>query len=139
MRTKLLLATALAAATAVAAATAAPPPGKGKPPATGTGCKPRVSVVLKGALAAEPGAAPAALSVTVRSSNRHGRAYVAAAQPRSIAVTAETKVRRRGQKTLAALEAGDRVLVQSRVCKADLANSATPALTATRVIAHPAS
>jgi hypothetical protein len=47
-------------------------------------------------------------------------------------------VRRQGKKTLGDLAAGDRELVQARVCKADLAASATPQLTATRVIAHPA-
>ena len=34
--------------------------------------------------------------------------------------------------------AGDRVLVQARVCKTDLAQGAMPPLTATRVVAHPA-
>jgi hypothetical protein len=32
----------------------------------------------------------------------------------------------------------DRVVVQAKVCKADLAQGATPALTAKRVVAHPA-
>ncbi len=41
-------------------------------------------------------------------------------------------------KTLADLLAGDRVLVQAKVCKADLAQGATPPLTAKRVVAHPA-
>jgi hypothetical protein len=127
-----------AAVLTVSSAVAAPPPGKGKPPGTGTGCKPKVTVVLKGTLATTPGMSATSLSVTVRSSNWHGRAYVAAAQPTSILVNPQTQVRRRGKKTLAALQAQDRVLVQSRVCKADLANRATPALTAARVVAHPA-
>jgi hypothetical protein len=39
-------------------------------------------------------------------------------------------------KQLGELKSGFRVLIQARVCKADLANGATPALTATKVIAH---
>jgi hypothetical protein len=135
MKTKAVLATIAAAAIAMSSAVAAPPPGKGKPPAKGAGCKPAVMVVLKGNLAAAPGTM--AISVTVKSSNRHGRAYVQA-QPVSILVTPDTKIRRQGAKTLAALQSGDRVLVQARSCKADLAEGATPALTARKVVAHPA-
>ena len=43
-----------------------------------------------------------------------------------------------GHPDLAKLAAGDRVLVQARVCKADLAEGAVPALTAVRVVGHPA-
>jgi hypothetical protein len=39
-------------------------------------------------------------------------------------------------KQLSELKPGFRVLIQARVCKADLANGATPALTASKVIAH---
>ena len=78
------------------------------------------------------------LSVTVKSANRHGRAYVTATQPTTVLVDEDTKVRRRGKKTLGDLLAGDRVLVQAKVCKADLAQGATPPLTAKRVVAHPA-
>ena len=138
MKTKVLLATVVAACLAASAAVAAPPPGKGKPPATGQGCKPSVTVVLKGSLAATPGASATSLSVTVKSANRHGRAYVTAAQPTAVLVDEDTKVRRRGKKSLGDLLMGDRVLVQAKVCKADLAQAATPALTATRVVAHPA-
>jgi hypothetical protein len=123
----------------ISSAVAAPPPGKGKPPGTGAGCKPKVAVILKGTLAATPGMSATSLSVMVKSSNWHGRAYVAAAQPTSILVNTQTKVQRKGKKTLAALLAQDRVHVQARVCKAELANRATPALTAARVVAHPAS
>jgi hypothetical protein len=58
----------------------------------------------------------------------------------AIAVNADTKVRRQGKKTLADLKPEDRVLVQARVCKADLKddNATPPALTASKVIAHPA-
>ena len=134
MRLKALLVALAVGALGVSAAVAAPPPGTGKPP-TGVGCKPMVTVVLKGTLAAAPG--PTSLSVTVTRANRHGRAYVTAVQPTAVLVTTDTKVRRRGKAELDELLSGDRVLVQARVCKADLANGATPALTATRVVAHP--
>ncbi|HEX4747796.1 MAG TPA: hypothetical protein VFU99_13040 [Gaiellaceae bacterium] len=134
MKIKLLLTGTVAAAVIASSAVAAPPADKGKPPSTGPGCKPRIAVILKGTLAGAPGAN--AISVKVSSANRWGRAYVGGAD-KSIGVTADTKIRRQGKKTLADLKAGDRVLVQARVCKADLAGNATPALTATKVIAHP--
>jgi hypothetical protein len=137
MKTKAVLATLAAAAIGMSSAVAAPPPGKGKPPTTGPVCKPKVTVVLKGNLAATPGASATAISVTVKSGNRHGRAYVQGTQPVSLLVTADTKIRRQGAKTLAALLSGDRVLVQARACKDDLDEGATPALTAKKVIAHP--
>ena len=134
MKTRLLVVTLVIASLGVSAAVAAPPPGKGKPPAKGEGCKPKVTVVLKGTLIGAP------LSVDVTSANRWGRAYVPGTASTSIAVDTNTKVRRNGNKTLITeLVVGDRVLVQARVCKADLANEATPpALTAVRVVAHPA-
>ena len=131
MKLRFLLVSLAAAMLSVSAAVAAPPPGKGKPPATGEGCKPKVTVVLKGTLASAP------LNVTVTKANRWGRAYVSASAV-TVTVNADTKVRRQGKKTLAELVVGDRVLVQAKVCKADLAEGATPALTAVRVIAHPA-
>lgn len=137
MRAKAVLATLVVACLAASAAIAAPPPGKGKP-LTGQGCKPKVTVVLKGSLAATPEASATSLSVTVKSANRQGRAYVTATQPTSVLVDEDTKVRRQGKKTVGDLMAADRVLVQARVCKADLAQNATPQLTATRVVAHPA-
>ena len=132
MKLRLLLVSVAAALFAVSAAVAAPPPGKGKPPATGDGCKPKVTVVLKGVLTGAP------LSVDVTSANRWGRAYVVGTASTSVATTADTKVRRQGKKTVAALVVGDRVLVQAKVCKAALAEGAMPALTAVRVVAHPA-
>jgi len=138
MKLKLVLASLAVASLSVSAAVAAPPPGKGKPPTTGTGCRPMVTVVLKGTLATTPGPSATSLSVNVRHGNRFARAYVQAKQPTTIAVNSSTKVRRQGKKTLGDLLALDRVLVQARVCKADLANNATPPLTAVRVVAHPA-
>ena len=140
MKTTWLLTGLVAAGLAVSTAVAAPPPGKGKPTTTGDNCKPKVTVVLKGTLTADPGdTTPATLSVNVTRTNRHGRAYSdEATQPTSVGVDDKTKVRRQGAKTLSALAAYDRVLVQARVCKAELAEGAKPALTALRVVAHPA-
>jgi hypothetical protein len=129
MKLRLLLAGLAVAMLTVSAAVAAPPPGKGKPP-TGEGCKPKVTVVLKGTLTAAP------LTVDVTKANRWGRAYVGTST--SVAVDAKTKVRRQGKKSIAELVVGDRVLVQAKVCKADLAEGAIPDLTAARVVAHPA-
>lgn len=133
MKAKILLVGLVSALVVVSSAVAVPPPGKGKPAPTGDGCKPKVTVVLKGTLAS---ASATTLSVTVTRGNRWARAYVSAGTA-SVAVDATTKVRKQGKKTLADLATGDRVLVQARVCKADLADEATPALTAVRVVAHP--
>lgn len=136
---KAFLTAVAAVCLAASAAVAAPPPGKGKPPTTGPGCKPSVTVILKGTLATTPGQTATALSVTVKSANRHGRVYATATQPTAVLVDEDTKVRRRGKKTLGDLLMGDRVVVQAKVCKADLAPGATPPpLTAKRVVAHPA-
>jgi hypothetical protein len=92
--------------------------------------------VLKGTLTA---VSTSSISLNATKANRHGRAYVTASQPTSVTVNGDTKVRRQGKKTLADLVAGDRAVVQARACKADLAEGATPALTAVKVVAHPAS
>jgi hypothetical protein len=132
MKIKLALASLAVAGLAVSSAVAAPPEGKGKP-RTGEGCKPKVTVVLKGTLTGAP------LSVDVTSSNRWGRAYVPGSASTSIAVDpVTTKVRREGKKAITDLVLGDRVLVQARVCKEDLKDGKMPALTAAKVIAHPA-
>ena len=132
MRSKLLVVCLSAVVVTASSAVAAPPAGKGKPPPTGAGCKPKVAVVLKGTLTGAP------LSVDVTSANRWGRAYVAGSASTSVAVDADTKVRRQGKKLITDLVTGDRVLVQAKACKAELANGATPPLTASKVIAHPA-
>jgi hypothetical protein len=135
MKLKTLIGVAAAALVVTSIAIAAPA-GK-KPPKTGTGCKPMVSVVLTGKLAADGAAAPSSLSVTVTGGNRHARAYKKATQPVSVAITTSTKVNRAGDHKAADLKSGDRVNITARSCAADLANGATPALTATRVVAHP--
>ena len=54
-----------------------------------------------------------------------------------VAITTATKINRRGDHNAADLKMGDKVNIQARSCPADLANGATPTLTATRVVAHP--
>ena len=146
MKLRVLLVCLVALGLSASVAIAAPPPGKGKPASpgnsanagkpspTGPTCKPKVAVVLKGTLAS---ASATALEVDVTSGNRWGRAYVEGTAVTPVTVNATTKVRRQGKKTVADLVVGDRVLVQARVCKADLAESAKPPLTASKVIAHP--
>jgi hypothetical protein len=134
MRLRFLVLGVLAAVLTVSSAVAAPPPGKGTPDATGEGCKPKVTVVLKGTLTS---VGSDSLGMSVTRANRWGRAWAEAGSA-SVTVNGETKVRRQSKKELADLLVGDRVSVQARACKADLADDATPALTAVRVVAHPA-
>lgn len=131
MKIRLLLIGAVAAAIGVSSAVAAPSADKGKPKTTGEGCKPRIAVILRGTLTG----AGSPLTVKVTSANHWGKAYVGGSD-KHVAVNSGTKVRGQGMKTLSELKSGFRVLIQARVCKADLANGATPALTATKVIAH---
>jgi hypothetical protein len=147
MKVRLLLVGLVAVVLTASSAIAAPPPGKGKPetagkPATagkplpsGPTCKPRVTVVLKGEITS---ASASSLGMDVTRSNRWGRAWATAGTATVALETDSTKVRRNGKATAADLLAGDRVLVQARVCKADLAEGAMPPLTAVRVVAHPA-
>ena len=135
MKIKMLLAGLAVAGLGVSAAVAAPAHAKGKPDTTGPNCKPKITVVLKGTLAGAP--AGNTLKVNVKSGNRWGRAYVKTTQPLSIGVTSDTKIRRQGKTELKDLADKDRVLIQARVCKEDLKDNKTPALTASRVIAHP--
>jgi hypothetical protein len=135
MKFRFLLVGVMAAGLAASAAIAAPPPGKGKP-VTGVGCKPMVTVVLKGTV---DSASAGSLSVDVTSANRWGRAYVPGTALTTVVVDTNTKVRRNGNTTpVTGLVKGDWVLVQARTCKADLAENAMPPLTATRVVAKPA-
>ena len=138
MKVKLFLASLAVAGLAVSSAVAAPPEGKGKP-RTGEGCKPQITVVLKGTLVS---ASTTALSMNVTGANRWGRAYKTAGSA-SVKLDTKTKVRGGGMKSVtdlvADLKAGDRVLVQARVCQDDLKDpTAKPDLTATKVIGHPA-
>ena len=132
MKVRMLLVGLAAVALTASSALAAQPADKGKKPTTGAGCKPQVTVVLKGTLKVAP------LSVDVTSGNRWGRAYVEGTANTPITVNDDTKVRRQGKAEIGDLELGDRVLVQAKVCKADLKDNAMPALTARMVVAHPA-
>jgi hypothetical protein len=123
-------------------AVAAPPAGKGKPddagkpPASGTGCRPMIAVVLRGTLAADAGTAPTSLSVSVTSGNHFAAAWKN--QTVAVALTSNTRINRQGDTNAADLKSGDSVNIHARACKADLANNATPSLTASRVNAQPA-
>lgn len=143
MKRKGTLAAALAAAAlAVPASLATPPPGKGKPPASGPGCKPKVTVVLKGTVKTDPGPGATSFLLEVTRANKHGRSLVTSpATAVTVVVDANTKVRRRGAKTIDAVAVGDRAVVHLRLCKADLADGISAAelaaAPAARVIAHP--
>lgn len=132
MRLRLLLVGLIAVVLTASSALAAPPAGKGKKPTIGEGCKPSVTVVLKGTLKGTP------LIVDVTSGNRWGRAYVEGTLNTTITVNDNTKVRREGKKAITDLVVGDRVLVQAKVCKAALKDNAKPSLIARMVVAHPA-
>jgi hypothetical protein len=114
-------------------------PAKGKKPVTGEGCRPRVTAVVKGALVGTPGDAATELTLAVEGANAHGKTLLAGGLAQlSFKLDEKTKVRRNGAKTVGSLADGDRVLVQARVCKADLKATTAPTLTAVRVVAHPA-
>jgi hypothetical protein len=136
MKLKAVVLAVAVAALAASAASAAPPAGKGKPPTTGAGCKPMVSVILRGTLAADAGPAPTSLSVNVSGGNHFAKAWKH--QTASVALTPSTKVNRAGDTDAAELKSGDKVNIRAKSCKADLANNPMPALTATRVTAHAA-
>ena len=134
MRFKLLI-VALVASLAVVSAAA----GKGKPPKSGPGCKPAVTVMLAGVLAADvdPADGDASFTMVVKRSNRFGRAWKQAGSA-TINVDQKTRVRRQGAHNLGALAPNDRLLVSAKACKADLANGGMPDLTARKIAAHPA-
>ena len=124
---------------AVSTAVAQDHPGKGPKPKTGVGCKPGVTVMLAGTLApdVDPQDGDASFVLTVKQSNRHGRAYKQAGTA-TVLVDTHTRVRREGAKTLGALAPNDRVHVTAKACKADLKDGGMPDLTARQVGAHPA-
>ena len=139
MRLKILVLALVASLVTVSAAVAKDHPGKGPKPKTGQGCKPSVTVMLSGTLDAsvDPQDGDASFVLTVKGSNRHGRAYKQAGTA-TVLVSAKTRVRREGAKTLGALAPNDRVHVTGKACKADLKDGGTPDLTARQVGAHPA-
>ena len=101
MKYRGIVATAFAAALAVPVAFGAP----AKPPTTGPGCKPAVSVILKGTLTSDPefvGAGSFTMNTT--GANKPGKVFVGGAAE-TITVGADTKVRRRNApKLIASLE-----------------------------------
>jgi hypothetical protein len=139
MRLKILVLALVASLVAVSAAVANDHPGKGPKPKTGQGCKPSVTVMLSGTLAADvdPQDGDTSFVLTVQRSNRHGRAYKQAGTA-TILVGAKTRVRRQGAKTLGALAPMDRVHVTAMACKADLKDGGMPDLNARQIGAHPA-
>lgn len=122
MMRRTLLATALIAALSVPVAFAAPPPGKGKPPATGPGCKPAVTVMLKGKLTSDPGTGATSFTMNVTGTNEHGKSLKGLGV--TIMVDAKTRIRRQGAKTIESLTTNDRANVQLRRCKGELPLSA---------------
>ena len=138
MRLKILVLALVSALVVVSAAVAKDHPGKGPKPKSGPGCKPAVTVMLAGTLAADvdPQDGDTSFVLTVKNSNRHGRAYKAAGTA-TILVDAKTRVRRHGAKTLGVLAPNDRVHVTAKACKADLKSGGTPDLTARKIGAHP--
>jgi hypothetical protein len=139
MRLKILVLALVASLVVVSAAVAKDHPGKGHKPKTGQGCKPSVTVMLSGTLAADadPQDGDTSFVLTVQRSNRHGRAYKQAGTA-TILVGAKTRVRRQGAKTLGALAPNDRVHVTGKACKADLKDGGMPDLNARQIGAHPA-
>jgi len=108
---------------------------KGKPSPTGANCKPAVAVILTGTLSADATAATLTMNVT---GGNHAAAPWKTAKTAGVTLTATTKISRQGHHAATDLKSGDKVNVHARACKADLANAGAPALTATRVTAHPA-
>jgi hypothetical protein len=124
------------AALVVPAATA-----KGPPQKTGTGCKPNVSVVLKGTLTTDPGAGATSFGMDVTGSNKHGKNLVTKPTATNVTITLDSKtiIRRNGKKTAESLQLNDRAVVVIRVCKADLplTTGTVDDVAAKRVTAHP--
>jgi hypothetical protein len=132
---KLLILAIAASAMAVPAATAATTHGKPTGPKPCHG-KAKVMVVLKGTLANDPVTGDTSFQLTVKHSNRWGRAYKAATQPLTVGVDANTRYVKADQpSTLGALALNDQVVVKAKVSRCDLLSGASPpALTAKMVV-----
>src|SRR4029450_12278491 len=113
MRFRILVLALVSALVAVSAAVAKDHPGKGPKAKSGPGCKPAVTVMLAGTLAADvdPQDGDTSFVLTVKRSNKHGRAYKTAGTA-TIPVDAKTRVHRKHDRTLGALAPNDRVSVQ---------------------------
>jgi hypothetical protein len=140
MRLPKLVTVALATA-ALAASSATADPGHGKPNGPGAQtCKP-ANVKLMGVLTSDPGSTDTSFTMTVLKSNHAGKAYKQAGVA-TITVDQKTRIHRHapgvhGNKaTIGDLAAGDYAKVRAKVCKTDLADNATPDLTARKIDAH---
>jgi hypothetical protein len=135
--TKFVTVALATAALGASGATADPGHGKGAGAQT---CKP-ANVKLMGTLTSDPGASDTSFTMTVLKSNHAGRAYLQAGSA-TIAIDAKTRIHRHaagvhGNKaTIGDLATGDYAKVKAKVCRADLANSAMPSLTAQKIDAH---
>jgi hypothetical protein len=111
-----------------------------KPPKSGPGCKPAVSLILKGTLNSVAGD-KSSISVHV-SGGSHLAKKTYKGTDVTVLVDSSTKFNRNGHHSIDDLVAPtDRLVVQTRaVCKADYAQGGTlpTTLTAKRVTAHPA-
>ena len=146
-RIVLLLALFALGLSAASFAVAKPPPGQSKDKNTSAStttaldpetCHPKISVILKGEFVSGGGDS---FTMNVKQSNRHGRDY--AGKPLTLKVDDKTTFKRNGPATLADFQAGDRLNVQARACKAKKnaaqdPNATPPALLAKRVTGHPA-
>ena len=125
------------AAIAASGATARDKPGKDHAAA----CRP-APVLLAGTLANDPAAGDTSFQLMVKHGNSRGRLYAKAANPVSVGVDANTRIRKDGQSsTLDALAQNDRAVVLAKVCRSDLkqareSGAALPALTARLVLAR---
>ena len=132
MKIKALLAALLAAAVVTSAALAQERPGKGSKEQQLLGCRPVVSMILKGEYVS---GSSDSFAMLVKQSNRHARAL----RDEQVTVTTDerTRTRRVGG---GELQAGDRLVVHGRACK--LARGEEPAAAlaflARRVHAKPA-
>jgi hypothetical protein len=137
MRFKPLILGLAVAALAVPAATLA----KGKPPKQGPGCKPNVTVILKGKLTTDPGIGATSFNMDVTGANHHGKSLVTKPTATNVMITVDpnTKIRRNGKKSVDALMLGDRAVVRIMRCKADLplTTGTVDDVAASRVTAHP--
>ena len=141
MRFKLFTLTLVAGALAIPAATAAP--GRDKPsqpaskPARACHGKAKVAVVLKGTFVAA-GDDSSSFQLNAQRANKHGRMFLKAAQPLSVAVNADTGYVKNDQPAkLSDLTANDRLVVKAKLSKCDLKKAtpdALPTLTARQVV-----
>jgi len=97
-----------------------------KPSTTGAGCKPAVTLVIKGTASADGSAS--ALSLNITGGNHAAKPLFGSNTTTALTVntTASTKVTANDSASaLSSVKKGDRVLVQYKVCKADVTGTST--------------